>query len=297
MNLTGDFRNPLGCSPRCQRAALPRSIASPIHRSDGSHPFTEARDGGLEPARAPCSGWRSWPASLGLALRQGWLSAGPRSERRSCSLYRDCCWSRASALGCWQHRALVEPLREIGLAGARGAAVPNRRRPVARARPADRPAHRRKPAARRRRCARRRGPRSRPLRARGGRRRSPARHQRPTRLGFGDEVLRQIARRLTVLCPSGRRWWPESAATGSRCWRRRRRSGTVAADLPATLIEGLGRSFCIAGCELTLCVHGGAALFPEHGASLQHLMRVGRAGAGDGAPERGPALEPCSTPT
>ena len=38
------------------------------------------------------------------------------------------------------------------------------------------------------------------------------------------------------------------------------------------MVEGLGRSFCIAGCELTLRIHCGAAVFPDHGASLQHLM-------------------------
>ena len=112
---------------------------------------------------------------------------------------------------------------------------------------------------------------------------------------FGDEVLRQIARRLTILCPT--------AAVVARIGGDRfavllpsPSNAEQVSSLPATMVEGLGRSFCIAGCELTLRVHCGAAVFPDHGASLQHLMRVGRAGAGDRAPQRGQALEPVRPP-
>jgi diguanylate cyclase (GGDEF)-like protein len=91
--------------------------------------------------------------------------------------------------------------------------------------------------------------------------------------GFGDEVLRQIARRIAILCPAA----PAVARIGGDRFAMLVQAppdGGVAANWPAGVIEALGRPFCVAGCELTLCVHGGAAVFPEHGASFHQLMRA-----------------------
>jgi predicted signal transduction protein with EAL and GGDEF domain len=40
------------------------------------------------------------------------------------------------------------------------------------------------------------------------------------------------------------------------------------------ITEALARPFHITGCEINLSVHGGVALFPEHGGSLDGLMRA-----------------------
>ena len=89
--------------------------------------------------------------------------------------------------------------------------------------------------------------------------------------GVGDELLRQFARRLISLCAppalaarvGGDRFAllvPAEAAEGN--------------NLPGLVTETLARPFRIAGCELTLAVHAGAALFPEHGTSFHRLMRA-----------------------
>ena len=101
-----------------------------------------------------------------------------------------------------------------------------------------------------------------PAAAAGDRHRPPARHQRPARLRFGDELLRQFARRLTAVA-GGRRWRPGWAATGSRCSCRTRRA-------PSGRAIGRRRDrcprparSCIAGCELSLRVHCGCRLVPR----------------------------------
>ncbi|HEX6011867.1 MAG TPA: bifunctional diguanylate cyclase/phosphodiesterase, partial [Geminicoccaceae bacterium] len=89
----------------------------------------------------------------------------------------------------------------------------------------------------------------------------------------GDEILRQVGRRLAAACPSppvaarigGDRFALlvplEQAKEGLRAW-------------PAAVTAALGRPFRVAGCELTLTVHAGAAVFPDHAASFHHLMRA-----------------------
>ena len=91
--------------------------------------------------------------------------------------------------------------------------------------------------------------------------------------GFGDEVLRQLARRLmTLLQPPlavGRIGGDRFAlllpampgVDGLRAW-------------PAHVIQTLDRPFRIAACELVLTVHAGAAQYPEHGAAFDQLMRA-----------------------
>jgi diguanylate cyclase (GGDEF)-like protein len=89
--------------------------------------------------------------------------------------------------------------------------------------------------------------------------------------GFGDEVLRQLARRLTSV--SG----PQPAVArigGDRFALLLPAQADEPESVPAILIEALARPFCISGCELSLCVHGGAALFPDHGSSFHRLMRA-----------------------
>ena len=89
--------------------------------------------------------------------------------------------------------------------------------------------------------------------------------------GFGDELLRQFARRLSPMCVA-----PGMAARvgGDR----------FALLVPALAFRGqqsachdhriLARPFRIAGCELILTLHAGAALFPDHGNSFHRLMRA-----------------------
>jgi diguanylate cyclase (GGDEF)-like protein len=89
----------------------------------------------------------------------------------------------------------------------------------------------------------------------------------------GDEILRQVERRLTAACPAAPVAAPvggdrfallvplEQAKEGLRAW-------------PAAVTAALARPFRIAGCELTLTVHAGAAVFPDHAASFHHLMRA-----------------------
>lgn len=104
----------------------------------------------------------------------------------------------------------------------------------------------------------------------------------------GDEVLRQLSRRLGAICPP-------SAVIG-------RIGGDRFALLvpvedepqdpghwPRAMLEALRRPFCIDGCELQLGVRVGSALFPDHGATFQHLLRaaelaVETARRGDGRP-------------
>lgn len=91
--------------------------------------------------------------------------------------------------------------------------------------------------------------------------------------GFGDEVLRQTARRLNtlgivplavariggdrfaVLLPS------PASADGLRAW-------------VVSVVKAFERPFRIAGCDLHLNVHAGAAQFPEHGTGLDTLLRA-----------------------
>ncbi|MFL5338441.1 MAG: putative bifunctional diguanylate cyclase/phosphodiesterase [Geminicoccaceae bacterium] len=89
--------------------------------------------------------------------------------------------------------------------------------------------------------------------------------------GFGDEVLRQFARRLRSMCVA-----PAVAARvgGDRFALLMPASAGEGGNLPAMVTESLGRPFRIAGCELNLVVHAGAALFPDHGNSFQRLMRA-----------------------
>ena len=89
--------------------------------------------------------------------------------------------------------------------------------------------------------------------------------------GFGDELLRQFARRLSSMCVA-----PGMAARvgGDRFALLVPALGSEGNNLPVTITEFSARPFRIAGCELILTLHAGAALFPDHGNSFHRLMRA-----------------------
>jgi diguanylate cyclase (GGDEF)-like protein len=89
----------------------------------------------------------------------------------------------------------------------------------------------------------------------------------------GDEILRQLTRRLTALCPTaalvarigGDRFALLIPLEGEQ---------QDPAYWPGTVLAALGRRFCVEGCELQLTVSVGSALFPDHGSTFQHLLRA-----------------------
>ena len=90
----------------------------------------------------------------------------------------------------------------------------------------------------------------------------------------GDEILRQLTRRLSAVCPSG-------ATIGRIGGDRFALLIPLAADQrqrpehwPQAILASLRRHFCVDGCELQLGVCLGSALFPDHGSSFQHLLRA-----------------------
>jgi diguanylate cyclase (GGDEF)-like protein len=89
----------------------------------------------------------------------------------------------------------------------------------------------------------------------------------------GDEILRQLTRRLSAICPSG-------ATIGRIGGDRFALLIPLSADQqrpehwPQAILASLGRHFCVDGCELQLGVCLGSALFPDHGGSFQHLLRA-----------------------
>jgi diguanylate cyclase (GGDEF)-like protein len=105
---------------------------------------------------------------------------------------------------------------------------------------------------------------------------------------FGDEMLRQLTRRLATICPG-------AAVIGRIGGDRFALLIPVDADQPdpghwpRAILAALRRPFCIDGCEAQVGVRLGSALFPEHGSSFPHLLRaaelaVETARRGDGRP-------------
>ena len=68
--------------------------------------------------------------------------------------------------------------------------------------------------------------------------------------GFGDDLLRQFARRLTAVTARRRRrrGW---AATASRCSCRTRPGAEAAGAMAVAVTDALARPFLIAGCEVS----------------------------------------------
>ncbi|MGD9511659.1 MAG: putative bifunctional diguanylate cyclase/phosphodiesterase, partial [Geminicoccaceae bacterium] len=91
--------------------------------------------------------------------------------------------------------------------------------------------------------------------------------------GVGDELLRQFARRLTALSGGdgllarmgGDRFTVLAPLSGEP---------DAANTRACAVLDALARPFHLAGCELVVSAHAGAALFPEHGTGFDALMRA-----------------------
>jgi diguanylate cyclase (GGDEF)-like protein len=89
---------------------------------------------------------------------------------------------------------------------------------------------------------------------------------------FGDELLRQFARRLTALAGAeavvarmgGDRFAVLAPLAG----------GAEAAARTGATLEILTRPFHLPGCAVIITVHAGVAFFPDHGTGFEGLMRA-----------------------
>jgi diguanylate cyclase (GGDEF)-like protein len=91
--------------------------------------------------------------------------------------------------------------------------------------------------------------------------------------GFGDDLLRQFARRLGAVTGAT----PTAARMGGDRFAllvANLGGGEAAGAVAVAVTEALARPFLIAGCEVAVRVHAGAALFPDHAASFDRLMRA-----------------------
>ena len=90
---------------------------------------------------------------------------------------------------------------------------------------------------------------------------------------FGDDLLRQFARRLTAVTGVP----PTAARMGGDRFALLVPNAAGAESAGATAVavtDALARPFLIAGCEVSLRAHTGAALFPDHASSFDRLMRA-----------------------
>jgi diguanylate cyclase (GGDEF)-like protein len=96
----------------------------------------------------------------------------------------------------------------------------------------------------------------------------------------GDQVLRQVARRLAVAEPQGALL---ARLAGDRFALLR----TGLADEPAVdalareLVDGLARPICVEGIELELSASVGIAMYPEHGGGLEPMLRCAEMALGE----------------
>ncbi len=271
------------------QGVLPRSGPT---RSAGRSARTGADDAGSATDGrsvllvAPLIGWLLAAVHVARCMGLADLRLGRRG-RSCCSCSRCVIAAGSLGLSSWQHRAIVRPLRELARSPAAGADA------CRRGGQGDRPA---RPAARARRP---------PCRARCAHRsalgRGHARHARRrcsivplveqaqqlllvidiARLrdvnglhgfGFGDDLLRQFARRLTALAGAP----PMVARMGGDRFallvpnRGRRRGGGAT----AVAVTDAWPARSIAGCEVIVSVHSGAAFFPDHATGFDRLMRA-----------------------
>jgi diguanylate cyclase (GGDEF)-like protein len=90
---------------------------------------------------------------------------------------------------------------------------------------------------------------------------------------FGDRLLRQFARRLGAIGET----MPAAARMGGDRFALlvANPDGAGSAAAAGTAVtDALARPFLVMGCEVSVRVHSGIALFPEHGASFDLLMRA-----------------------
>jgi diguanylate cyclase (GGDEF)-like protein len=256
-----------------------------------------ARGGVHAGSRRPsllCVLWAAPVAAAGLAmsvmllLRTDRLAADPPWLEAHLLAVGLLALAASVAIGCWQQRAIARPLRR--LAQADGSAMPEGGLPreVALVR-ARLEAGERWPAAERDPLTGLLAPMA--LRAAGPAALEAARAAGHRLLlvtvdierlrdinaahgyALGDELLRQVARRLAVSCPS--------QALTARMGGDRfalliplRSPDQDAGFWLSVVAATLQRSFRVGGCELAVAAAGGGALFPEHAAGFQQLLRA-----------------------
>ncbi len=226
-------------------------------------------------------------AAHGIALHQGWLTAGSVAADTLLLTFSIVIVAGCLGLSSWQHRTIVRPLRELARPGAGGAdACKEAVREIALLR------QRLEPAA----ALPERDVLTGLLSAAGMHATAPALldlalGDKVTQLllvidiarlrdvnglhgfGFGDDLLRQFARRLTKVTAAR----PTAARMGGDRFAllvANPAGAEAAAAMAVAVTDALARPFVIAGCEVSVRAHAGAALFPDHANGFDRLMRA-----------------------
>ena len=90
----------------------------------------------------------------------------------------------------------------------------------------------------------------------------------------GDEVLRQLARRLGAVCPGATLIGRIGGDRFALLFRFDAELGGDPGHWPRAVLGALRRPFCLDGCELQVGMRLGSAVFPDHGSSYEHLLRA-----------------------